>query len=353
MKIASTTPARLAGLIIFALLTTPLFADDPPPPDFQPDPPPSEDVPSDPPDITPDNPPDSDPGTTPEVWAVFQGISTRALIDNENFRADDGGNFGFINTSVIVGGPGGSAQTVVWRGRGPSLNLPAGIDKAGDILLEVVQPGVGMLKTNTNYTEDDQFSLIEGSFLVPGTIQENEGIATTLDLQPGPFSVRVRSDGVSRGIAQGEAFAFFPGAAQSPDNEPAAQLTGISTRAPVGSGPQETMNTNFIIVGPGLVSVVCRGRGPSINLPAGVPKLANPFIELIRIGEGIIASNSNYQETDNLELIVGTAFIPPNIEPNEAIIVFPNLEPGAYTVRLSDADGGAGVGISEAFIADF
>jgi len=318
---------------------------DPPPP------PPDDSPPGDPPTQDPTDPPTEDPGTAPEVWAVFQSISTRALIDNENF-VDGGQNFGIINTSVIIGGEAGSTQTVVWRGRGPSLNLAEGAVGAEDMLLEVVKPGEGLLKTNENFTTDDQFDLIDGTFLVPPGIQENEGIATTLELEPGPFSVRVRSDGVSKGIGQGEAFAFFTGAAQEPSAEPPVQLTGISTRAPVGAGIQETMNTNFIIVGPGLTSVVCRGRGPSINLPASVAKLANPVIELIKIGEGLIASNSSYLETDDLDLIEGTEFIPPGIQDNEAIIVALNLEPGAYTVRLSDGDGGEGIGIAEAFIAD-
>ncbi len=324
-------------------------------PDFTPDPPPSETPPSEPPDTTPDSPPDTDPGEAPETWAIFQNISTRALIDNENYVLNEQ-NFGIINASVIIAGSDAESQTVVWRGRGPSLNVVEGVPKVTDPLLEVVQPGIGILKSNENYEEDDQSDLIDGTFLVPNNIQANEAIATTLDLVPGPFSARVRSDTDSRGVGQVEAFAYFEDAASEPDTEPAIELSNISTRGPVGSGTQESMNTNFIIVGPGFTSIVCRGRGPSINLPDGVTKLPDPFIELVQIGTGVIASNDSYQQTENLDLITGTSFIPAGIQDNEAIIVALNLEPGAYTVRLRNSDSdpdGEGIGIAEAFIADF
>jgi len=316
------------------------------------------DLPGDLPEIPPEEPPaepgdtpDVDPGTPPEFWAIFDGISTRALIDNENY-VDPGStaNFGIINTSVIIGGDSGT-QTVVWRGRGPSLNLADGVPKASDPVVEVVQVGVGLIVANENYLEDDNFQIIEGTGKVPGGIQENEGIATTPDLAPGAFTVRVKSDGDTRGVAQGEAFAFFENDT-TPEIEPGVQLSAISTRAPVGQGTQESMNTNFIVVGPGAISVVCRGRGPSINLPESITKLPDPFIELVQIGVGVIASNDSYETADNLDLITGTTLIPDGIQATEAIIVQLNLEPGAYTVRLRDSGTGEGIGISEALVAD-
>lgn len=324
-------------------------------PDFTPEPPPSETPPSEPPDTTPDSPPDTDPGDAPETWAIFQNISTRALLDNESYVVN-GQNFGIINASVIVAGSDTATQTVVWRGRGPSLNLVDGVLNATDPLVEVVQPGIGILKSNENYLDDDQYSLIEGTFLVPNGIQNNEAIATTLDLAPGPFSARVKSDSDTRGVGQVEAFAYFENAASEPSSEPSIELSNISTRGPVGAGTQESMNTNFIIVGPGFTSIVCRGRGPSINLPDGVTKLPDPFIELVQIGTGVIASNDSYEQTNDLDLITGTSFIPDGIQANEAIIVAINLEPGAYTVRLRNSDSdpnGEGIGIAEAFVADF
>lgn len=201
--------------------------------------------------------------------------------------------------------------------------------------------------------DDPNLAIIDGTSLIPGNIEANEGIATTPDLGAGAFSVRITSADDDQGIAIGEAFAFF---GSPPDAEPAAKLTGISTRAPVGNGPNQSMNASFIVLGDEPVNVVCRGRGPSINLPAGIAKLPDPYIELVRIGEGVIASNSSYLTTANLSLIEGTPLLPAAIEENEAILVVLDLSPGAYSLRLRNADnteagvGGEGIGIAEVLL---
>lgn len=306
--------------------------------------------------VVPDEaPPAEDPGEVPVAgFSYFDGISTRAFIDNVNYIANDGGNFGIINTSVIISGSGGATQTIVWRGRGPSINL--NVPLATNPNLNVAHVGVGSLVTNSSYLEDPNYSIIEGSSLVPGNIQPTEGIATTLDLGGGAYSVRVTSPDDDQGIAIGEAFAFF---ASAPESDPPLKLTGISTRAPVGNGPNQSMNASFIVLGDAPVSVVCRGRGPSINLPEGVTRLPDPFIELVRVGEGVIASNGSYLTTPNLSLIEGTQLIPAGIQENEAIIVALDLSPGAYSLRLRNADntaagvGGEGIGIAEVFLVEF
>lgn len=313
--------------------------------------PPDEDPPAEDTEI-----PDVDPGTAPpDPFSYFDGISTRALIDNVSYvNAETGQNFGIINTSMIVESTGSGTQTVVWRGRGPSINLD--VPLATNPFLDVVQIGQGPLVTNDRYAEDANYNLIAGTDLVPPGIEDEETIATTPDLGPSAYSVRVSSDGDSAGIAIGEGFAFF---ASEPEVEPQVKLTGISTRAPVGNGPNEVMNASFIVAGEQPVDVVCRGRGPSINLPAAITKLPDPYIDLVRIGEGVIASNDNWEDGDNLNFIVGTSFIPGNIESTESIIVAIGLPPGAYSLRLRDANntepgtGGEGIGIAEVFLADF
>ncbi len=348
----------------FAFLAVYLFSISAPmqlvgaPPLVIPDEPSQENV--DPPDEEPPledtSIPDVDPGAPPpEPFSYFDGISTRALIDNVNYlNAETEQNFGIINTSMIVEGTGSGTQTVVWRGRGPSINLD--VPLATNPFLDVVQIGQGPLVTNDRYAEDANYSIIIETDLVPPGIQDEETIATTPDLGASAYSVRVSSDGDSAGIAIGEGFAFF---SSEPETEPVVKLTGISTRAPVGNGPNEVMNASFIVAGEKPVDVVCRGRGPSINLPAAITKLPDPYIDLVRIGEGVIASNDNWEDGDNLNFIVGTSFVPGNIESTESILVAIGLPPGAYSLRLRDASntspetGGEGIGIAEVFLADF
>jgi hypothetical protein len=300
--------------------------------------------------------PEVEPGDPPPTpFSYFDGISTRALIDNVNYvNPENSQNFGIINTSMIVEGGSGLTQTVVWRGRGPSINLD--VPLASNPFLDVVKIGEGPLVTNDRYADDANYSLIEGTSLVPDGIEEEETIATTPDLSPNAYSVRVTSNSDTQGIAIGEGFAFF---SSEPEEEPGVKLTGISTRAPVGNGANQVMNASFIVKGEEPVDVVCRGRGPSINLPDSISKLPDPYIDLVRLGEGVIASNDNWEDGDNLNFIVGTSFIPNGIESTEAIIVALGLPPGAYSLRLRDSGntepgtGGEGIGIAEVFLADF
>lgn len=87
--------------------------------------------------------PAENPGEPPAAsFFYLDGISTRAFIDNVNYRNPaDGGNFGIINTSVIIEGTGGATQTIVWRGRGPSINLP--VARATNPHLNVARVGSG------------------------------------------------------------------------------------------------------------------------------------------------------------------------------------------------------------------
>lgn len=308
----------------------------------------------DPPNVVEEAPAEN-PGDAPvPAFFYLDGISTRAFIDNENYiNPSTSQNFGIINTSVIIEGAAGAEQTVVWRGRGPSINLA--VPRATDPSLNVAQVGGGSLAVNSSYLDDPNLSIIEGTPLIPGNIDAAEGIATTTGLGGGAYSVRVTSPGDTSGVAIGEAFAFF---AEVPTAEPAVKLTGISTRAPVGNGANQSMNASFIILGEATVNVVCRGRGPSINLPEGVTKLPDPLIELVRAGEGVIATNDSYLTAANLSLIEGTPFIPDGIEESEAILVALDLSPGAYSLRLRNADntepgtGGAGIGIVEVLLFD-
>lgn len=140
-----------------------------------------------------------------------------------------------------------------------------------------------------------------------------------------------------------------PGGAPMEDNE----FTGISTRGLIGaSGPDAVLNSSVIIVGSEPMNVLFRARSTSINLE-GVDLLPNPMIDVVRIGQGVIGENDSYLTAANLEMLTGTQYDPVTVGMNEeeALLLFLDLEPGAYSVRVRSAvEGETGLAIAEAFV---
>lgn len=133
------------------------------------------------------------------------------------------------------------------------------------------------------------------------------------------------------------------------DNE----LLNISTRCFVGDSQfADLANASIIIGGTEPIAVVFRARSSSLNLE-GATTLTDPAVDLVRVGEGVIGSNDNWADAANYSLIEGNSELDPaliGMDDNECLLVFPALEPGAYSLRGSSAvEGETGLIIVEAF----
>ena len=149
----------------------------------------------------------------------------------------------------------------------------------------------------------------------------------------------------------------------------ATPLVNISTRSVAQTGNNVVIG-GFIVEGNGPKTVLVRGRGPSMSgAPFFVPGvLANPFLQLFS-GQTVIAQNDNWQDTPSCAgFVCGSAAqidatgldpcLPNPGQPSppqgcaleSAFLI--TLSPGAYTVHLSGADGGSGIGLIEVFDAD-
>lgn len=131
-------------------------------------------------------------------------------------------------------------------------------------------------------------------------------------------------------------------------------LVNISTRGYVGLDA-EVMIAGFIITGSQPRQVLIRGLGKSMESPESNIEavLADPKLTL-RDWEGqLIVSQDNWLEEPNwatvesVGLSVGAA---PPVDSGESAILT-TLDPGLYTVALSGADGGTGLGLIEVFDA--
>ena len=131
-------------------------------------------------------------------------------------------------------------------------------------------------------------------------------------------------------------------------------LVNISTRGYVGLDA-EVMIAGFIITGSQPRQVLIRGLGKSMESPESNIEavLADPKLTLRDWKGQLIVSQDNWLEEPNwatvesVGLSVGAA---PPVDSGESAILT-TLDPGLYTVALSGADGGTGLGLIEVFDA--
>jgi hypothetical protein len=128
-----------------------------------------------------------------------------------------------------------------------------------------------------------------------------------------------------------------------------AQLLNISSRAYVKPGDnvvgQRYLIGGFIITGPEPKSVIVRGLGPSLARFGLNPALSDPTIELHQDGVGLLASNDNWRDSQQVE-IEASGLAPE--DPREAAIKA-TLDPGSYTVVLQDRNGAPGTAMVEVY----
>jgi hypothetical protein len=105
----------------------------------------------------------------------------------------------------------------------------------------------------------------------------------------------------------------------------------------------DVMIGGFVIQGSGPQTVAVIAYGPSLAANGITNPLANPTMTLVRSSDqAVIATNDNWGSAPNAAQIQAAGLAPSN--PLESAILM-TLSPGAYTVIVSGAGGGTGVGI--------
>jgi hypothetical protein len=104
----------------------------------------------------------------------------------------------------------------------------------------------------------------------------------------------------------------------------------------------------FIITGAAGKKVIVRGLGPSLTQSNVPDALADPILELHGPSGALIASNDNWRDTQQTE-IVDSQLAPTN---NLESAIVQTLQPGAYTAILKGKGGASGVGLVEVYDLD-
>jgi hypothetical protein len=231
--------------------------------------------------------------------------------------------------NVMIGGfiiTGPTSKKVIFRGIGPSLNLPG---KISDPILDLFS-GNQLLLTNDDWGSAANKTEITNSGVAPTNTRES---AILSSLAPGSYTVVLRGFNNATGIGVVEAYDL--------DRTVPSRLANISTRAFVQTG-DDVLFGGFIVLGPDNLPVIVRAIGPSLPLPN---KMLDPMLELHDGNGATIAANDNWRSNQEAAIIATT--IPPANDAESAIVT--TLGPGNYTVIVRGTGNTTGVAVIEVY----
>jgi hypothetical protein len=278
---------------------------------------------------TPLPPPFVAPGATPAPTPPRRRLANIATRVNVQGGQNDG-IAGFIKRNA-------APKRVLVRAIGPSIGIGSGTLQ--DPILKVYDSTGTEIATNDNWRGPQQ-AAITASGLAPANDKEAAVIVNlTGAASRNNYTAILSGVNGAAGIGVIEVYDL--------DAESFADLGNVATRGLVGSG-------NDVLIGGFIVrddafsnqpqTILVRGIGPSLT---GVSNsLQDPFIELKDAQGATIVSNNDWGSSAEAAALAISGVAPTH--PKESAIL-KTLAPGAYTVILSGATGGTGVGSVEAY----
>ena len=247
---------------------------------------------------------------------ILANISTRGLVETQD--------------SILIGGfiiTGTQPKKVILRAIGPSLPLAGAM---ADPTLELHDSAGTLITSNDNWVDAPNKQEIVDSTIPPTNNLESAILSSLL---PGSYTAIVSGVNNTTGIALVEAYDLDP----TVDSK----LANISTRGLVGTGDNVLIG-GFIVLGIDAQEVIVRAIGPSLPV---MGKLADPTLELYDSNGVLLASNDNWRDTQEAEIIATT--IPPTNDAESALVE--TLPPAAYTAIVQGKDGTTGVALVEVY----
>ncbi len=204
-------------------------------------------------------------------------------------------------------------------------------DALANPVLELHGPG-NTVVTNDNWRDAQEQEIIDTT--IPPTNNLESAIVATLE--PGPYTAIVSGKNNSTGIGLVEVYDL--------DQAADSQLANISTRGFVDTG-DNVMIGGFIVGGDNSTTVLVRALGPSLGALGIDDPLQDPTLELHDADGVEVASDDNWRDTQEQEIIDTT--IAPTDDREAAILA--DLTPAAYTAILRGKNNTTGVGLMEVY----
>ena len=262
------------------------------------------------------------------------GVAASSLFNiSARSRVETGDN-------VLIGGfiiNGSMRKRILVRALGPSLTALGVSGALSNPTLGIYNAQGQVIAANDNWKSSQQVD-IENTGLAPTDDRES---AVIVALDPGEYTAIVSGVSGETGVALIDAFDLNTQIA------PTSQPINVSARAHVLTGDNVLIG-GFMVSGTGPRRVIVRGLGPSLANAGVQGALADPQIVLIDANGQTIASNDNWQDTQQAE-IQATGLAPSN-DAESAIVA--TLNPGAYTVIVSGVGNSTGVALVEVYALD-
>jgi arylsulfate sulfotransferase len=261
----------------------------------------------------------------PAVAARVQNLSTRGTV----MTGDD-----VLINGFIITGP--DPKTVVVRALGPSLSgfgLSAGLP---DPVLTVYNSSGTVIASNDNWQTDIGATVMAQNGLAPSN--PSESAALLQNLAPGAYTVVVTGKNLLAGISLAEVYAI-------PQPRVNSILTNVSSRSNVGTG-DNVLISGFIIGDLDRATVVVRALGPSLGAFGVSNPLSDPVLTIYDSKGAVIATNDNWQDDNNANLVRRNGLAPPNAR-DSAIVL--HLPAGSYTAIVRGANGATGNALAEVY----
>ena len=209
-------------------------------------------------------------------------------------------------------------------------------------LIEGPTTAIGALDKNFSYliVADGLPTSFGATGLPPGlAVDKSNGLITGRPTKIGVYNVTITASN-SNGTGSATLTITI--------REETNQLLNISTRLSVQTDDNVLIG-GFIIAGSYPKKVIVRGIGPSLSSAGVSGVLADPVLELYDAAGNVLASNDNWADTQETEIIDSS--IPPS-NPLEAAIVAILPAGSAYTAILRGQNGGEGIGLVEVYDLD-
>ena len=257
-----------------------------------------------------------------ETGAVVSGAPTSLANISTRLRVETGEN-------VAIGGfivSGTQPKRVIVRAIGPSLPVAG---KLADTTLELVGPN-GVIATNDNWRTTQAADIIAST--VAPTNDLESAIVATLPANNTGYTAIMRGANGSTGVGLVEIYDL--------NRTDDSKLANISTRGLVQTGENVVIG-GFILVGAESRRLIVRAIGPAVP-----GRLVDPTLELFNANGTLLASNDNWRETQQAE-IIATTVAPTNDLESAIVITLPAA--AATTAVVRGKNDSTGVALVEIF----
>ncbi len=236
---------------------------------------------------------------------------------------------------VIEVGP--NPQKVIVRAIGPSLPVTG---KLANPTLALYGPDGALIASNDDWRSTQEAEIVAST--IPPTNDLESAIVATLPASPEGIGYTAVMSGVNgtTGIGLVEAYDL--------DSAAASRLANISTRGRVETG-NDVLIGGIIVVGSDAQKVIIRAIGPSLGGSGVSGTLQDPTLELHDSNGALLASNDDWRDTQEAEIIATT--VPPTSDLEAAIVTTLPASPSgiAYTAIVRGANDTTGVALVEVY----